>query len=40
MTLEKALKESPEFQKAYNENEKYRKVIESAKRMEGTVRQL
>ena len=40
MTLEKALSESHEFQKAYEENEKYRKIIDAAKKMEWTVRQL
>ena len=34
MTLEKALSESHEFQKAYEENEKYRKIIDAAKKME------
>lgn len=40
MTLEKALKESPDFQNAYTSSDKYTKVIDSAKRMEWTVRQL
>lgn len=40
MTLEKALRESPEFHTAYEENEKYKKIIDAAKKMEWTVRQL
>ncbi len=34
ITLEKALKESPEFQKTYESDEKYKKIIDSAKKME------
>ncbi|NIA16760.1 MAG: DNA polymerase III subunit alpha, partial [Planctomycetes bacterium] len=38
ITLEKALKQEPELQKAYNENEQTRKVIEIGKRLEGLTR--
>lgn len=40
ITLEEALEESPEFKKAYDDGGLYRKTIESALRLEGTVRQL
>lgn len=40
ITLKEALEESTEFRKAYEEDEKYTKVINSALRLEGSVRQL
>lgn len=41
ITLKAALEESAEFRQAYEDtNGPYRKVIESAMRLEGTVRQL
>jgi len=35
-----ALKDSPEFNDAYNENPKYREIIDNALKIEGNVRQL
>ncbi len=40
ITLKEALEESTEFRKAYEEDEKYTKVINSALRLEWSVRQL
>lgn len=40
ISLKNALEESPEFKQAYEEGGHYRKVIDSAMRLEGTVRQL
>ena len=40
ITLSQALIESTEFKSAYESDEKYRKIIDTAMKMEGTVRQL
>ncbi|PID84073.1 DNA polymerase III subunit alpha [Candidatus Gracilibacteria bacterium] len=40
ISLKGALEESPEFKEAYETNTNYKKVIDSAIRLEGTVRQL
>lgn len=38
--LAKALEEAPEFKRAYETNEKYKKIIDNALKIEGNVRQL
>ena len=40
ITLLQALEESTEFKSAYDTDEKYRKIVDTALRMEGSVRQL
>lgn len=40
ITLKNALEESPEFRQAYESEGPYKRVIESALKLEGTVRQL